>query len=173
MKKKSPNNFGFTLVETMIALFLFIILITITGSVFLDGLRNQRRAFALQSLVENMNLILESMTKEILVAEIINTPDNSCGNNASNTIAFKHPILGEISYFLDNERISKSIGGQSDRLTSQNIKITSLGFCVSGNSLGDGKQARVIIFGKMTSGQEGQILELPFQTAISPRLLND
>lgn len=164
---------GFTLVETMVALFLFVILITITGSVFLDGLRSQRRAFASQNLIENMNLILESMIKEIRVAEIIYTTDNSCGNNASSQLNFKHPVNGDILYSLEDGKIMKSIGGRSDRLTSQAITVTSLGFCVSGNSSGDGRQPRIVIFGKLSAGQEGQILELPFQTAVSPRLLND
>lgn len=173
MIKNKFHNRGFTLVETMVALFLFVILITITGSVFLDGLKSQRRAFAIQSLIENVNTIIESMVKEIRVAEIVLNPDNSCGSNASSRLDFKHPELGEVAYYLDNGKIVKSIGGRSDRLTSQNITVTSLGFCISGNSLGDGRQSRIIMFGKLRSGQEGQIIEVPFQTAVSPRLLND
>ena len=171
---KISKNQGFTLVETMVALFLFIILITITGNVFLTGLNNQRRAFAIQSMLENVNLITESLTKEIRVADIIHTPDTICPAGSSTQLAFHHPQNGEISYVLQNGDLIKTVEGASDRLNSGTVRFSGLGFCIVGTAYGDGLQPRVTIFGTVTSTQSNQeALQIPFQTTISPRLIKD
>ena len=168
------GQWGFTLVETMVALFLFIVLMTITGNIFLTGLNNQRRAFAVQSMLENINLTLESVTNEVRVADIIYTSDTACPGGASTELSFHHPQYGDIQYALQAGNLVKTIQGASDRLNSATVKFANLGFCVTGNASGDGKQVRITAFGIVVSTQSNQeALQIPFQTTISPRLLRD
>ena len=63
--KLKINNKGFTIVELLIAMSIFIILTSITAGGFINVLRNQRIVVALMAANDNMGLTIEQIAREI------------------------------------------------------------------------------------------------------------
>jgi prepilin-type N-terminal cleavage/methylation domain-containing protein len=69
MKNKKQIN-GFTLLEMMVALAIFLTVSLIATSIFLMTIKNQRKAFVAQNLQENGRYIIEAISKEIRMSSI-------------------------------------------------------------------------------------------------------
>lgn len=169
--KMNKNNSGFTLIEMLVTVFVFSILMTIAGSIFVQSLDVQRRAFAIQALEENGRFSLELMAREIRFSEV-KTTDTNCPANPSTTLSLVHPVNGDIQYSLRGTIISRTVDGVDQVLTSNEVEVTNLNFCVFGQTEGDSVQPRVTISMSLMAGdREPQVIDL--QTTITSRLLND
>ena len=62
-KKKSAVR-GFTLIEMLVASFIFIVVSMVVVSIFLMAIKNQRRGFQVQNLQDNARYIVETFSKE-------------------------------------------------------------------------------------------------------------
>jgi len=65
-----PTNKGFTLLELMVALAIFIVVSTIAVSIFLMSVKNQRQAFLVQNLQDNARYMIERFSKEVRMANL-------------------------------------------------------------------------------------------------------
>lgn len=70
---KTSKNKGFTLLELMVALTIFIVVSIIAVSIFVTAVQNQRRQFLVQNLQDNARFILELISKEIRMNRGIET----------------------------------------------------------------------------------------------------
>lgn len=158
------------MVELLVAMFVFAIIMILTGSIFVYSLDLQRRAFNLQQTEENATFLLETMLKEFRVSDVtfplINT---RCPITPSKTISIVHPDLGPITY----AQVGSDLQRNGVILNSNSVEIVNLGFCVIGARLGDNRQTRITVVASIKSAKTKQQSLVDIQTSISPRKLND
>lgn len=70
IKKKFKNYFGFTLIEIMVSVFIFSLLSTVVGGIYVAFSASQKRAQAGQKLLNETQFVLDSVAKEIANAAL-------------------------------------------------------------------------------------------------------
>lgn len=165
---------GFTLIELIVAVFIFSVLVTIAGGSFVSALNLQRRALKIKKVEENGRFILELISRELRVANPINTANNNCPVLGGSYINFQHPVNGGIEYYIVNNQFNRAVNGVQSIISNPDVEVTRLIFCISGNSTGDNMQPRVnIILGLKAGGTETDTVTLDLQTTVSQRVLSD
>lgn len=168
------NKNGFSLVELIVAVFIFSVLVTIAGGSFVSALSLQRRALNIKRVEENGRFILELMAREIRVSNPINTSNNSCPGLGTSILAFTHPVNGAIEYSLSGNQIHRRVNGVDSIISNPDIEVSRLTFCISGNTVGDDQQPRVtVILSLKTIGSAADVASLDLQTSVSQRVLSD
>lgn len=174
---KHKANKGITLIELIIAMAIFVIVISVVLSLFMTGLKGQRRVITLQNLQDNARFLLGFMAKEIRMSNI-----NNVVNGETLILDITHPISGDIIYtftgapdydikrrFLDPGPPAQFLEGA---INSGEVLITG-SFSLSGIGIGDGQQPRVTITVNVeTVGVKvEEKAEVTLQTTVSPRNL--
>ena len=161
---------GFTLVEMVVAVALFAVVMTICVDVLLSLVNANRKAQALQSVMNNLNIALDGMVRNIREGN-----DFHCG--AGSTVSPQDCPLGDtlfafepygnvntdspwvLSFAQDSNgvgRIYKSVNGQSPiAITAPEVSIDEMNFYVVGTTQGDATQPKVIIVIKGSAGVAG------------------
>jgi prepilin-type N-terminal cleavage/methylation domain-containing protein len=169
------NKKGFTIVEMMVSISLFVVVLTISIGGLLSILDSYRKAQLLSDASSSLKLILEDMTRNIAQGgdyhcdgrqapvTPVDTTDLSLPRSCPNpyydsAMIFKSNKGGEqISYWLDNGEVYKRVGVPAgEKLTTLDvIRINDLKFYVSaGENVGDDEeQPRVTI---VVSGEVGE-----------------
>ncbi|MEK7537241.1 MAG: prepilin-type N-terminal cleavage/methylation domain-containing protein [Patescibacteria group bacterium] len=165
---------GFTLVELIVAVFIFSVLMVIAVGSFVSALSLQRRALNIKKVEENSRFILELMAREIRVANPINTTDNGCPGSGTSILTFQHPVNGLIEYSLSGNQVHRKVDGADSIISNPDIEVSRLTFCVSGNAVSDDRQPRVtIILSLKTGGAAAEKANIDLQTTASQRVLSD
>ena len=166
---------GFTLVETLVVIFVFSITVLVVVCILVKAMQIERRSFASQAIQDNVLAVLELMSKEIRVSTISNQ-DNNCSGTASNTLTIIHPNvstgnLETIIYRLTSGVVTKEVVGDYTYLLSSNdVVFNSLGFCVLGTTTPfDNKATRVTILLSVSSTIGGQNVMTKIQTTVTSR----
>lgn len=188
---------GFTLVEILVAVTIFVIAITVVSSLFIQAIRGQRRNLAYQELLDQTSYVMEYMSRSIRMAKradgvCTGDPDK---NYATTTWAlawgeikclhFKN-YKEECQYFCLNSTSTKRLittttasllvgmpaESDFDYLTSPDLTVSS--FDISGRgwekySTGDRLQPLVVI-SSLIEGREQASIQI--QTSISQRNLD-
>lgn len=159
MKKK-----GFILIELVVAVALFSFAIIIALSLFMTGIKGQRRIIANQNIQESARYILEFMAKEIRMSEITGT--------TSSTLNLKRASGEIVSYSFAGTNINRIDSLNSGPINSNDVLITG-SFSVVGLGEGDGIQPKVTMAMKIQNislrAEENSNLEI--QTTVSIRNL--
>ncbi len=167
-------NKGFTLIEIIVSLAIFSVLVMIVGGVSVASLNLERKALNLKKVEENSRFVLELMSRELRVADPINTPDNVCPGSGGSFISFTHPVNGNIEYDLVNSQIVRRVNGVESAISNPDVEIASLLFCISGNLAGDRNQPKVsIVLRVRAGGLAGQATTFDLQTTVSERRVVD
>jgi type II secretory pathway pseudopilin PulG len=150
---------GFTLVELIVSIGLFIIVLTIAASAYLSLISLNRKARATNDLVSNISYIVESMSRSIRTGT-----NYQCGGLGSTNCPAGNPTFSfsndqtpsqTVTYYLKQGSaggfIAQCIGGSctqasADPLSDSRINVTSLVFYVQGvgPSTVDHMQPRVL-----------------------------
>jgi len=154
-----PKSTGFTLIELVVSLGLFIVVMMISTGALLSLSATNEKVSSMRIGMDNLNLALESMSREIRMGTVyhcnylngvITVPANCTSAPFVSSIAFLSKDGEQMVYRLNNNRIERSKNGGStfDLLTAPEITITALKFMVFGaegavSSVPD--QPRVII----------------------------
>ena len=123
---------GFTLIELIITLGIFLILISIAIGGFINALRGQRVAVGLMEINDNMGLVLEQMAREIRTGyDFI---------PASGELQFRNVKGKAVSYKLNNNIIEKGEGPDFASLIftpiiAENVKIVDFNIYACGENL--------------------------------------
>lgn len=161
---------GFTLVEMVVSVALFAVVMTICVDVLLSLVAANRKAQALQSVMNNLNIALDGMVRNIREGT-----DFHCGSGTTNTpqdcpvgdTLFAFEPYGNtssnspwvLSFTQDSNgvgRIYKSVNGQSPiAITAPEVSIDEMQFYVIGTTRGDTTQPKVIIVIKGSAGVAG------------------
>lgn len=166
-KIQDTKHNGFTLIELVIAIGIFIIVISVVLSLFMTGLRGQRKVFVLQNVQDNARFLMSFMAKEIRMSNI---------NWAySDRLNITRPDLTDVIYIFDSTE--KQIEREDDPdvgpmpINSDEVLVTGM-FDSSGIGTG-GQQARITIVLKVeaTGERAEEEAEIIIQTTVSPRNL--
>ena len=137
IREKQNNIRGFTLIEVIIVLGIFVILISIAIGGFIDSLRGQRVVVGLMEINDNMGIVLEQMSREIRL-----------GYNfvpAANQLQFQNSKGENVLYKLNLEgddlnpkkySMEKSVNGAAfESITAENIKIANFNVVACGENI--------------------------------------
>jgi prepilin-type N-terminal cleavage/methylation domain-containing protein len=143
MYTKKELKKGFTLIEIMVSISVFaIVMLVSSGSIF-SVFDANRKSQTLRSVMDNLNLSLESMTRTIRFGSVYHcditqggalSTTRDCAGGAT-SIAVLDSAGQQIVYRLDGTRISRSInGGAYQYVTGTDVSINSLNFFVLGST---------------------------------------
>ncbi|MDB5245054.1 MAG: seg [Parcubacteria group bacterium] len=139
---------GFTLVELIVSIGLFIIVLTIVASAYLSLISLNRKARATNDLVSNLSYVVESMSRTIRTGtnyQCGGLGGTNCASPGNSTFSFTDDQTRPVTFSLVGGAIDQSVSGQPlDVLTDPRITITNLIFYVDGVGTGDQKQPRVL-----------------------------
>ena len=163
MQNKNNNKAGFTIIETMIAVALFLIVVTIGMGSLLNTVSLQQKSQDMRSIMDNLSFIMEDMSRNLRTGYSYNGGGTQISFTASS---------GSIwVYTITPPNIFRSIGGQSVQLNPEEVKINGTSsFTIIGSNLGDNLQPFVTIklVGKIT--YKGVDTPFSLQTSVSQRL---
>ncbi len=153
---------GFTIVELLVAMGLFVILTAIAVASFTQALRGERRLTATMNVDANASIALEQMAREIRTGYIFS---QSGTQSLSFTSSQKKGIA--VSYALDG---NGAIARNGVPMTSGNVRVSSLKFLITQNNDCDPWRITIV----MTVGQKSvsdTSNDVPIQTTVSSRIL--
>lgn len=199
-KRESKTN-GFTIIEVMISVALFIIVVMAGMGALLNANAVHQKSQNMRSIMDNLSFITEEMSRNIRTGYDYHCIDNSytldldniptdplsCAVSAGTygwALSFKSPdTSGNVNqwlYYFDNDtgNLYKIVNnGPKIQLNPDEVKF-NLGyasrFSVNGAEPGDDKQPFVIIklSGLITSTKDGVTSPFSLQTAVSQRLVD-
>ena len=151
---------GFTIIELMVAMSLFVIVVGITSGVFVRSLRTQRQVVALMAANDNASQTLEQMTREIRTGTAFIASDNR--------LSFTNAADEPVAYDLAGGRIERN----GKALTASNVLVKYLRFAVRGAEVGDGVSTRVTVFFGVSAKGKMESFVTRLQTTIASRVLD-
>lgn len=177
-------NRGFTLIEMMVAVALFSIVMLVTTSSLLALVAANQKAQAIHSVMENLNIAVDGMVRAARMGTSFH-----CGTAGSYSdpldcssggtlFAFK-PYDGTTPqlYWFQNGRLYESTTGSTSGgipVTSEEVEITNMTFYVSGSTVQDQIQPKmiVVIQGTVTTGKTATKSSFTIQATASQRALD-
>lgn len=121
---QNNKNSGFTIIEMMASLAIFIVVSVTAVSIFITSVKEQRRAFIVQDLQDNARFIMELMVKEIRMSQAINEPGRPFNGNMVDRLEILNQSDEVITYNFDD------VGGE---ITRNNKAISSTKIKVAGS----------------------------------------
>jgi prepilin-type N-terminal cleavage/methylation domain-containing protein len=168
-KKQKLNNRGFSLLEIVVSLAIFLTVIVIVTSFFEMSIRAQREAISAGNLQESMRYAFEAMSKEIRMAK--KDESGACAV-ADKVYKVENSVLSFINqddkcvqYFLDSSRIKIIRDTIEAYVTPENIKVNNLSFY-----LDESLQPRVTLMVNLAIPVKNQSdQEMVMQTTLTSR----
>jgi prepilin-type N-terminal cleavage/methylation domain-containing protein len=176
---------GFTLIELMVSVSIFLIIMTISMGALLGVFAANRKFEALKTVMDNLNLSVESMSREMRFGknyhcippsdELSLTVPENCPGGASGVSFLAEDGVTQIVYKQNGTEIDKSTDGGATFIpvTAPEITITSLTFYVLGAVPSDTLQPKTLI---KISGFAGTTVAarttFTLQTLVSQRTLD-
>ncbi len=184
MRRKKTQTAGFTLVEMIVAVALFSVVMLVSVSTLLALVNANRKAQALQSVINNLNIALDGLVRSARMGSIYHGADaenGACSNHdytnpqdcsdGGAIFAFK-PYGSTQSdppwiYEFDSEThtIKKSVNGttiDAAPITAPEVTIDDMKFYVVGTTAGDAIQPKVVIIIKGSAGALGTTARTTF-----------
>lgn len=182
MKVFSPTiRKGFTLVEMLVAIAIFMIVVTTTLGAFLKMVDVNKKVQSVRNAMDNANLAMETMMRNIRLGYDYCQVGPSC---TANSLSFRDQSGNIVTYELiegplaiGQEETSYQMvrtinNGPQVAITSPDIAIEILSFDVNGASVLDDVQAHVKIFvkGKTLLLKNEHNFDFSFQSLATQRL---
>jgi len=173
LQNKNSSKFGesgFTLVELIITLGLFIIIFTVVIGIFVRAITTSRYVGSITALNNNLSLVIEQISREVRTAydfcvDLICDSANFSFRNSAGALVEYRLGTGE-----DAGRLIRASGGSGAPITAEDIEIAVLNFVVyTASSL---QQPRVTV--ALTARHRDEVLQsviapIEIQTTISSR----
>lgn len=160
---------GFTIVELLVAMSIFVVLITIATGAFIQALRSERRLIALMTVSNNASLVLEQMAREIRTGYLF-----SGQPTCKTSLCFKTSASGvtnDVSYGLNSSGGRGVIQRNGQNLTASNVNVSNLSFLVSQGSNTCAPWRVTIIVKVDTFPSSPSVSPTTIQTTASSRIL--
>lgn len=188
--KIDKKNTGYTIIETMIAVSLFLVVVMTGMGALLNANLLHQKSNDMRSIMDNLNFIMEDMSKNIRTGynyycilaggTIGSGVPYSCANGGVG-ISFQSAYGGQWIYYVGStidggSGIFKSVDGTITQLTPNEVKINpASGFSVFGAespSLPDYQQPFVTIRLVGTISFKGVDTPFSLQTSVSQRVID-
>ena len=169
---------GFTLIELMVAVSIFIIIMTISMGSIIGIFNVNRKSRTLKTVLNNLNLTTESMSKEMRFGKNyhcgsgdVTTPQNCPSGDT--LMSFLSNDGAQITYRSRDNGIEKRVGnGSYIPITAPEIIIDDLTFYTLGAGTSDTLQPKVIMIIKSHAGTGKSRSDFTLQTLVSQRVLD-
>ena len=197
LQNKKQNNKGFTLVEMLVAIAVFMTVMTVAVGSLLSIIEANRKAQAIKSVIDNLNFAIETISRDMEVSTKYScSPDsgnlmsfvNSDCSDGGTAIQYKQSSNTYVQYrFLVNPspgdgnlqrrictEVDCTLGEKWQSITAptSTLQITNMKFYVLGTIVGDNKQPRVLITVEGIAGEKPtDKTDFTLQTTVSQRLL--
>ena len=175
---KNQKKQGFSLIEIMVSLAIFAIVVVVATGALLSTIDATKKAQATQTVLTNLNLALEGMTREIHTGSEYVVTDGTSGVGSKISFKDKGNVDTVVYTFVgasgsDKGKITKQKGsGLEGVITAPEVNVKSLKFTKIGGVSGV-TQPRVFI---TVSGMAGNNIKyqtsFEIQTTVSQRKLN-
>ncbi len=170
---------GFSLIEMIVAVGLFAIIMLVSVAALLALVDANRKARALESVMNNLNVALDGMVRAIRMGSTYHcgsgaiTTTLDCSTTPGTSIAFE-PYGGSsgnpdnqwvYSYDTVTKRLyrSEDSGGHRFPVTAPEITIDDMKFYVVGTTEGDAVQPKIVIVIRGTAGADKVKTRTTFQ----------
>ncbi|MCF7795406.1 prepilin-type N-terminal cleavage/methylation domain-containing protein [Patescibacteria group bacterium] len=182
MKKYNHNKAGFSLMEMLLAISIFVIIILSSTRIFQLVVQGQRQAIAAYHVQENLKYFFEVMSKEVRMATMDTAGD--CPNVSLNQL---YTVIGDDLYFKNFEeecvhyymeddngvnRFKIERGSNSGYITTSSVNINSLKFNVQDDVSGGAQLEQPSVTVNLQAeaiASELDKSEMTLQTTISSR----
>ncbi len=186
-KKLIKNNKGITLLELMVSVTIFSIIVLSSTQIFEMVTESQRNAVAAQNIQESMRYAMEVASKEIRMAQKVDSDcDGAFGIGAvainkvynidsGDTLFFKNKDGQCVAYFLNNSRLTIFRSGTPDvqgYITPDEIIVSNLSFNVEDDLIGAFHSVQPMVTINMdveAVGKEKHKQKITIQTSIASR----
>lgn len=176
--KKQHLQSGFTLIELMTALSIFAIVMTISMGSILGIFDANRKSRALKTVLNNLNLAVESMSKEMRYGRNYHcgsSGDVTLSQNCASGDTFMSFLSSEgeqVTYRLNGTALQKRVdSGNYVAVTAPEVVIDDLDFYTLGAGTENDLQPKVIIKIEGHAGDKNPS-EFTLQTLVSQRMLD-
>lgn len=177
MRKRALQK-GFTLVELITAVALFTVVMTVSMGSILGIFSANRQSRSLRAVMTNLNLALESMSKEMRYGKTYHCGSSGTLTDAQNCasgdtlLSFRSSEDVQITYRLNGTTLEKDEdGGGFEPVTAPDVVIDSLVFYALGAGTGDTLQPRVLVKLQGHAGDKNRS-DFTLQTLISQRAVD-
>ncbi len=201
-KAFAPHHFwyaksgaGFTLIEMMVAVSIFAIVMLVGVGALLSLVQANARAQAINSVINNLNAALESMSRSIRVgtiyhceaSEIPPVPSvlavsKDCSSGGGVLLAFEgssgdpNNPDDQVVYRLKGTQLERSLAAGANGtfvvVTAPEVSIREFDFYVTGSTRGDGVQPRVLVRIQGSAEVPGGETTFTVQASVVQRLLD-
>lgn len=198
LKNSFKKNGGFTLVEMLVSIAVFMVVMTIAVGSLVSIVDANRKAQAIKNVINNINFAIESISKDMRMGKNYSCYDGTdyVGDclTGGNQIRYKNKENKWVHYrYVDTSVILSDIGNedagniqkcvkddegdscssswQSITAPTYNVNITNMRFYVTGTALSDSEQPKVVIVLEGVAGTKKEIkTDFNMQTSISQRM---
>ena len=154
------RNRGYTLIELLVALSIFVIVVIVVLGLFSMAIKGQRKIIAQQNVQENARFLLEFMAKEIRMSTI------NSSNGVLGSLAITRSDGDPVDYTITSGKLFRN----DKQVNSDEVTITGF-FSIEGYGESDGFQPKVTISIGVndTSGKVEGRAKINIQTTLSQR----
>lgn len=167
MTKRTGTKKGFTLIEMMVSVTLFVIVMLVVTSLFLSLVAVNKKAQFQKFVFDNVY-----HTLEVFVRHIRSGTSYACipAGPSCTTFAFVDADGQSVRYRVLNGAIERSVNGGAayDPITASNVRINTLRFYLFGDGVDTQQRALVIISG--TAGTSSLAATFTLQTTLAQSL---
>ena len=134
--KSKRTTAGFTILELMIAVALFVVLVIVLINIYLLTLHSQRQTAARQAVLNSVRYVMETISRQVRISEIdygyaYNNDAEPGIDGSENELALIDPDGNRIVYYLENSQLLADVGGIQYGLTSADaIEVINLDFFI-------------------------------------------
>ncbi|MFA5098770.1 MAG: prepilin-type N-terminal cleavage/methylation domain-containing protein [Candidatus Paceibacterota bacterium] len=162
---------GFTMIELLVSMGIFLILISIVSGSFIRTLRTQKELVGLMSINDNANLTLEQIMRELRTGYNFSKVSQNEFQfvNAENKIIYYKAVNGAI----ERGETSELAVTTYRKITADNVEIKNFNVNIAGGDAGDGYQPRITIgISVVGTGKYLKSVPVDIQMTVSPRTLD-
>jgi len=167
-EKNKKQNRGFTIIEMMIAIAIFLIVVTIGIGALLNTNLIHQKTQDMRSILDNLSFVMEDMSRNIRTG-------SEYSSTGTGEISFKASPSNDVWEYVISSNIQRVIaGGPPVTLTPSEIEIdpSVSSFTITGEEPTDDFQPFVTIKLVGTITSRGNVTPFSLQTSVSQRLID-
>lgn len=165
------NNKGFTILELLVAMSIFVLIVGSSVGIFVYGLKIQRRSIAYQQLLDQTSYLLEYMSRAVRMSQ--KDISGACTGTAKSNYSFSLGCLrfrnykGQCQQFCAASQRLRDENGNF--LTSSNLSVQTFLVTLFGEGQNDNVQPRVNFYIDIRGREDARIIT---RTDVSQRNLD-
>jgi prepilin-type N-terminal cleavage/methylation domain-containing protein len=173
MRTITTTQKGFTLVEMIVAIFVFSVVMVISTGALVSIIGANRKAQSVKSVMNNVAFSLDSMTRALRVGTNYDCGVSSCASGGSESLTFTDVDGRDVQYRFNesSNQIERDIDGAGfQALTAPEVTVDRLMFYVDGVESDGQPRVLIVVGGRAGVGKSETVFNI--QTLVSQRSLD-